>query len=399
MKGHSGDFLNFGSTNSRERLMRLGRVCAVLFPGLLLVFALAMSALAADDAEWLTGKEYQRQLDATVCVTWVAAPLRSAIGNLSENQRVAVMLDRRVDPGRPVTFSSSGTTLRTLFENFARQEKLGLAIVGPVVYLGPEQTARRLATLVELRGKEIADLPADVRRRLRGDKRLDWTAPAEPRAVLGDLAKNYGIRAYQIEQAVPHDLWPTQSFPKLDFAQGLTLVLAGFDLTFEISKDGSAFRAIPMPQSPVVHREYTTGSRVSVDEYDLRKRFPRSTIQVRGSRVVVDGPVEDQQEILALLTAGRQNNSDTADKGEQKHLYTLTVTDKPVGPLLEQLAKKHLNLEIDFAPGITDEQKQRRVSFSLTEAELDALLKTILDQVGLTYRLEGASLHVLPKSP
>ena len=78
--------------------------------------------------------------------------------------------------------------------------------------------------------------------------------------------------------------------------------------------------------------------------------------------------------------------------------FTLTITEQPVGPLVEKLAAQ-LNLEL-----VMDEEAirragialDRRVSFEVEKATVDQLFQAALGSTGLTYRRQGSRVHIAP---
>src|SRR5471030_2090066 len=55
---------------------------------------------------WLTADEVRRP--GALRITWAATPLRDALRNLSQSQRLAILLDRRVDPEQTVSITLEG---------------------------------------------------------------------------------------------------------------------------------------------------------------------------------------------------------------------------------------------------------------------------------------------------
>ncbi len=382
-----------------DSFMRDSHTQRWLLTALVVMWLCAATADARENIQWRTGKDFPKQLDVAVGVTWVGNPLRSAIKNLGQSQRVAVMLDRRIDPGRRITFSLAGRPLGELFATLAHKENLGIAYIGPVVYFGPPETTAKLATLVELCREEIRQLPPATLVRLLKESSMAWDTPAQPRKLIEDEIKAARLRPWKIEESVPHDLWPGWSMPPLDFAQRMTLLLAGFDKTFEVSKDGSAVRIVPIPDNPVIERQYTIKRNSSASLSKVREQFPRTQFELSGTRLTAKGPIEDLRQIATLLQTKktpRPSGNGQPQKTEQR--YTLTITNKPVGPLVSTLARTYLKLEPVFAENVTAKDRQQLVSLKVNQVNLDGLLRAALNPAGLTFRIEGEKLHVFRSS-
>jgi hypothetical protein len=317
--------------------------------------AQAMLALAAEEADWFIGQRFDHQLETPIqSLQWGSNPLRKALESLARSQRVAIFLDRRVDPGQPIDFSVRNETLREVIQRLARSLQLGVSRVGPVVYLGPPETASVLGDIVELRRNEIRRWPTATSKRLLTVRPVAWPELAEPRELILQLARQAQLEIDGLEH-VPHDLWPAADLPPLDFAEHLSLLLAGFGLTFEVNQAAPRIHLTAMP---------TTGS---------------------GAAASVGGH-------------GERRNRDQAVAGPKappaaQVRYTLEVKHQPVGAIAKALAER-LELQIDYAPQIRD-KLQELVSFRVQEATLDDLLQALFQPAGLTYRIDGERLIVL----
>ena len=210
---------------------------------------------AAPSPAWKTGPALRKVLDAPISLVWGDREARGAFDSLSRSTGVAIFLDRRVDPGHLLTLKVANEPLRTVLQSAAGQVDAGVALVGAVVYVGPKATAGKLLALATLRQQETGKLPAEVRLRLTKSAAWSWGEPAEPRQLLNDLATRGGVRVENPE-LVPHDLWPAATWPALAWTERMTLVLAGFELTYEL-KDSGTIRLVSLPERLVFERTYT----------------------------------------------------------------------------------------------------------------------------------------------
>ena len=69
---------------------------------------------------------------------------------MSRAEQVAVLLDRRADPGARLELKLNSVPLAAAMRDLARTRKLGVAWVGPVAYFGPLEVAARIRTLAAL---------------------------------------------------------------------------------------------------------------------------------------------------------------------------------------------------------------------------------------------------------
>jgi hypothetical protein len=303
---------------------------------------------------------------------------------------VAIMLDRRVDPGQEVTFSENGAPLEDALKRLADHLGLGVCYVGEAAYVGPVKTTTILPTLAALKNRETNKL----RRPLAATQPWSWEDLATPRELIQQLAAEAGVAIQGLEQT-PHDLWPATSLPALTFAERLSLVLAGFDLSFALSADGKAIRLIPTPAEVNIDRSFAK----SVSPTDLAKlktKFPNVSFRRTGARLVAAGLLEDLQRLEQVLE-GRQveRRSDRPGKPTDPSMnrYTLEVENR-VGAILKAIAARaELNLEVD--PRATTKLAES-VSLQVENVTLEELLTKTLAPAGLTFRISGATLEIRP---
>jgi len=376
----------------------------VIRSAVLLVLVVAPAPEAAAGAEppvaWLDGTSLEQRLRTPVDVFWSGTPLRQAIVSLAENQRAAVLIDRRVDPGQKLDLEWNDLPLGDIYRRVAESRQLGVVWLGPVAYFGPVQVTSRTRTLAELRRGEVRRLPAAAARKLLRPERMRWDDFATPRDLLARLAAESRIEISGLEQ-VPHDLWAGADLPALSLVDRLTLVAGQFDLTFEMAADASAVALVPVPDEVVLVRSYPGGD----DPQALADRWaalvPQSQVKVVAGEVFVRGWLEDHEQIAAAAqppppTRRPTSRSRRTSEGEKR--FTVRDGKGPLGPVLEQLADKlGLTLKIDReALQRADISLQQPISFSVDKATLEELFEAVLTPAGCTFRVEGNVLEVRP---
>lgn len=347
----------------------------------------------AQSIVWKTGPEFQKQVAQSTGVTWKGNPFRRALNRLAETQQIAVLLDRRVDPERKIDFAASDISLRSVFDAIGKQEQLGVNSIGPVVYFGPVESTQKLPTLAALRRDDFTKLTEEQRRRFSQPRPASWDELSTPREILEKACLDYGLRWHQID-AIPHDLWPAASLPPLDLADRLTLVLAGFDLTFEISPNGAFIRAVPMPEKVSVTRSYPAGKQAESFHKQLTAKFAKLPIRIEGSNLVVDGTIEEHAMIAALLRGESVSRATPVGPPGSKKVYSLKIDNKPVGDVLKALGMK-IPFDLEFAPEVGDKLTQV-ISFEVREATLERLLRAACEPAGFDFTLDGKSVKIIP---
>jgi hypothetical protein len=344
---------------------------------------------ARGEEKWKTGVEFRQRLAAPVDIHWPDNPLRSSLANLAHAQGVAIFLDRRLDPERAVQLEVRAQTLQTALDRLTGSMQAGNCAIGPLIYIAPPSTAAKLATLAAVRRQEAASLPPPLKAKLLKVAAWQWSDLAMPRALLAELASQAGLPV-ENPQLVPHDLWPAASLPPLARADRLTVLLAGFGLTYELPAGSNSIRLRAMPAAVVYEREYTTRGDAAKATADLQRMFPEAKLTRSGPRIRVAGAFEDHEKIERLLRGERVRTTQT--KPGQKR-YTLKVENQPAGGVIKAIAKD-LGKEMKYSPELV-EKLNHKVSFSLDEVSLEELLQATLRPLGLSYNLTDEALEIV----
>jgi hypothetical protein len=342
-------------------LSRLRWIAAAIIAGAL---ARGSAVDAADRVNWLTGAALQQQLAEPVDILWADNPLHQAMVRLSRACRVAILIDRRVDPGQKLDVSLRGVPLESALQTIARGRGLGVSRLGAVVYLGPLPAAERLPAVAAGFDKQVRLLPPAVQRRYHQLKALAWEDLATPRELLSQLGRQGGLEIANLEQA-PHDLWAAADLPPLSLVDRLTLVAIQFDLTFHVTANGSRLELVPAP-----------GGSYGPSK-DLQPT-PQRDRGLAGPRVPASG--------RTVKPAGGQDR------------FQIDVREKPLGPVLRQLADRlDLDLRIDQqairTAGISLDQ---RVSVHLQNATVDEILGGLLRDTGLSFHRRQRVIEIVP---
>ena len=298
-----------------------------------------------------TGKAFRKQLELPIGLSWTDVPLRQALTALSDDQQIAIYLDRRVDPGKLVSLAFDGQPLANACRLIAENQKLGVCLVGDVVYFGPTTEVDRLRTSLAMRAKEARRKPAAARGKLLAKKSMRWNELDTPGSVLSQLKKTGGVKIVNADR-LPHDLWPAANLPPLAWIDRVGMIAAQFDMTIKFSPDGTAVALMPMPSDMAIDR--TAGN--------LPKVKPPAS------------------------SGGHQ-------------VYALTIKNQPVGKLLPALGRK-LEVEVAFDEAAIEKagiSLETLVSFEVKGATLDELLHAATKPAGLSFRRKDKRVTVVPR--
>jgi len=357
-------------------------------------FACCGALGAQEPAPWKTGAAFRQQLAATrMGVTWSERALRDAWAGVSLELDVAVFIDRRIDPGQLIGLSLRDQPAEEVLRQLAAAGQAEWRSVGPVVYVGPADAAAKLPTLAALRRQDAERLPAEARLRLLKVQAWKWDELAEPRRLLDELAKQAGVAVSNAE-TIPHDLWPAVSLPPLAWTDRLSLLLAGFDLTFEVADQGKTVRPVPFPETVLLERSYTPRGPAAAAAAQLRRSVPEAEIRVAQGKLVVSGLQEAHEKIELLLSAPSGPKTKGAKSKPAEQRYTLTVgKNDPAGAVMRKIAET-LGKELKYDEAVLQKLKQN-VTLSVKDVTLDELLTATLKPLGLTYKLTSDALEIV----
>ena len=300
------------------------------------------------------GEQRQRAVRQSATVHWQGVSLGDAVARLRPLFDDTIFLDRRVDPELRVTLDIDAASAEQIAAALARECGLGVSRIGGVIYLGPAGAPDQLRPLIASLSRELASVPAEFRTALAGRRPLVWPRLSEPRQLVTTIAKENGWRVSNPER-IPHDLWAAGAFPELTAVEQMTLLLIGFDLSFELRPSDRTIEIVAL--EPIASPQPRTEPRPPAPK---ARRAPSAT----GKRQV----------------------------------YTLRVQEKPVGAVLRELGKRlHWSVQIDEAEiKAAGKSLDQRISFSVENADQEELLDALLTPAGLEYRIDGDTVRVIP---
>jgi hypothetical protein len=292
----------------------------------------------------------------TASIHWQGVSLRDAIARLRPLFDQPLFVDRRVDPELRVSLDIEAASAEQVLNALASEHQLGVSRLGRVLYLGPVAAAAQLKQIAVLREKEAARLQSDLRTSLAEQSQLSWPRLSEPRQLVISIADQRGWRLANPEK-IPHDVWDAGELPELTAIERLSLLLIGFNQTFELKPVARTIEIVELP--PLTNEP--------------------------SAKPVASRPV----------TKPTTKRTTTA----AKQVYTLRVQEKPVGAVLRELSQRlHWAIQIDEdAIRAAGKSLDKRVSFSVENADQEKLLDALLTPAGLEYELEGEQVRVMPR--
>jgi hypothetical protein len=304
-------------------------------------------------------------------VKWAGTSLASSLSRFAETQKIGLLIDRRIDPQIPLHFESTNQSLKHVLQSLAESLDLACVFFDSTVYLGTKNATEILPELLAAKRRELEKLPN--RRAILFRQKLSFKIPflSEPKEILQNLATQHSFH-WKNPELLPHDLWDEKTLTGLSLDELLTLLLIGFDLTFEIEENGKTLIFVPLQNSS--------------------KQTSTVTAETHSTESVESVAKNNE-------TSFADSNSSTDFRSKiplAQRRFTLKVEEKPLNKLLQLLAERlDLILELDekslAGKGVALES---RISFDVKNATAAQLFQAILRPLKLNFRINEKSIRV-----
>jgi hypothetical protein len=371
----------------------MSRVCLILIliPSLWLA-GRCLSAQEEAPVAWQTGSAVDRQLEQPLTASWKEIPLREMLQTLARSQRVAIFLDRRVDPGRLVQFDATGDSLAVVLTRLTGQLQLGYCLVDSTIYIGPPEVTGKLATVAEVLHQFLGQLPEPWNKRAAKRVAMKWDLLASPRRLVTEQLQQAGMQV-AMPESIPHDLWAAGELPPMPLAHRLAILLAGFNRAFTMAGDPPRMSLLPMPEEVTLRRVYRKS--VSTANFQrIRDFFPDLQVTRSAKELTAVGRQEDHRQLARLL---RGEQVTTPKPGPVNKRYRLKVEQGTIRQILEEIARQD-GLQLDV-----DEQSRQRwdklIDLDARDVTIEKLLEMVLSPAKLAGRVEGKTLIIRPAKP
>lgn len=353
-------------------------------------------AIRAQGASAPTAAELRRTLNERAGITWSEKPLREVLASIYEHWHVPVLRDRRIDPDQRVDLTLDDSPLSEILAEVARTAGGEVRLIDAVVYLGPADKVDLIAAVAELRDEEARALATPLGARLRERAPVEWDMLSEPRALIAQQARASGLALEGLDK-IEHDLWAAGRLPPLPLAHRLSLLLAGFDLTYQTDPATGSLTIEPLDAAMMFERTYTLAPRSTPPLARWREQFPDAQFSVRGRQLRVRAPVAVQRQIADALASAARPPVPSAERPARSATdrsnvrYTLAVSG-PFGPLAKGLAER-LMFRLELDPE-SQPHWNTVIRVEVKDATLEQLLDALVKPVELEWELKGQELHV-----
>lgn len=359
------------------------------------------------NVDWMIGKKFDWALDQPVVATWQNSELRIAVEALSEQRRVPVIFDRRLDPNRSFSLVIRSEPLHDVWPQLAKLADAGVSNTGQTIYLGPSISAGKLRTLIALRQDELQKLdlkklPNQQRQRITGKQPLHWDDLDSPRDIMQQLATARDLQIKGLDQ-VPHDLWGAADLPPVSLPEATTLVLIQFDLTYRLDVSGktATLELIPIPEMVALERKWPLPrAKVEAISQAIRDELPDVMTRTTTEQLVATGTQEQLEElerIVRSMTSGTvRPKKSAAPPPLSKRRLTFQAKDAPLSAILDKMSETGIEFEYDKAllkkAGIDMDQL---VAVDVKDVRPEELFEKLFQPVGLAFRINGLKVSVI----
>jgi hypothetical protein len=338
--------------------------------------------------------ELRARLDLRTSISLTGSQIRSAASAIARSGDVALALDRRVDPETPIELNAVDLPLEQVWHRLVEVAGLGYATYGPIVYVGPQATARDLNTLAALRRDEAERAPLALKAKLLHVQETVCDAPCDVHELWNRLTADAGLKTVNPER-MPFDLWPAIRWAPLPLVDRLTLIAVQFELTFRVDATARTITLEPTPKVVTLERSYAAGPKPQETLTRFRSLAPEAVMKAVGAKISVVGKFEDHQRLVAPAGAQVAIKPGVPPKaGGQVH--SLRIKDVPLRALVQVLRDKHkLKIEVDDAAiAASGLSLDGHTAVDVEKVTLEQLLEQAAAPLGLTARTIGDTVVI-----
>jgi len=357
----------------------------------------------ATDMKFLVDNDFEQQLDKNITASWEGASIRSIIRRLAENRKIAIVLDREIDPTIKPNIKIQQIPLREALDQIAQKTGAEVSVLDNVIYLGPPKKALVLKTLVQLRTNELVGPETKFTKAQQFDllklRPLHWNDLDEPDRILNAILERYQLKT---GQTLPHDLWAAASWPPSDLVQQLSLVLVQFDLTFQWSPKSSTVKLIPITRPVRIERSYPLKSKLAGQRLEaLIKQHPDWCWKIADKQVSLSGSIEQHEQVDATLRPGNTNAKPANTPAPlSRQRFTLKLQNVSALALFRKLEQSGISIQYDQqqlrAAGI---DLYKKINMNVTEASADEFFEQICNQLELQFSISERAVTLRPAMP
>lgn len=326
-------------------------------------------------------------------------PVGKFVTSFAAEHGVEIVVDGRVDLSASVIGKFKKSCVERILAEAARYANARMALVGEVVYIGPQENADRVAAAAAKARKSLDDFKLNPAWREKRSKK--WSEEATIKELVSALAKDLGV---EVKDADDLDVKASAgSLKNVAAADMLSVWTALADHTWSLDKEGAKLSFPPLPEDARMKRSLRAAS---VKEANRRAGNYRGlkgealSVDVRGQMVTLAGPFSalwaaerfDREEAFAIAQAKTQKPGKT--KAAKR--YSPTFKNTPLSDFAAKIAdhvKKSVEIDEDSLAK-AGKSKELKIDCVATGVELEELLELALEPHGLTFTIDGDKIVI-----
>ncbi len=380
---------------------------AGLFVGVVVLMVSPLAVAAAQSAQpeqpkWRTGNELDKHLQTSLSVSWNERELHDCLSNFSEQQQIAIWIDRRVDPSMALTYQATNVTFEQILWEAAKQSlkesssanhkwsddasELGVCRLDDFYYVGPSETAAVLPLLWSRLKSETTDIKSRSQVRWHQRDKLHLPMLTNPAEALLRLTEQNEFQL--LGENLPHDCWRQQRLPSVSLDQQVAMLTIGFGKWFERSTDGQKIQLINIPQFEIERMKFNLSERTVIDLARLKSAFPDCKLTATRSSLTATGTPEQLAAIQSVIVRSQRPLPVSASDEKQ---FTLT-TSAARGSILATIAQQTGN-QLKFDPSL-NATLQQIIDLKVQQVSLNDLIERALEGTGAGYRIAEGKLEI-----
>lgn len=368
---------------------------------------LSVQTAMADPAprSWLVGRDFTEALDLPLNVTWKNSELRPALLGLSAARRMAMVIDRRIDPNRVINLDASQRSFRTIVQDLVKSLEANVSQSEQFLYVGPHLATSRFRTLLVLRNDELAGLLPKLtsvrRKELKARHALAWEDLTAPQEIVERIAAKYKLSVQGLD-LVPYDLWAQTDLPPIPITEALTVVLIQFDLTCRLNPSGTELQIIPIPEKLSLERTFTVPKAKATEVTQLLEaQAPQTQAVLRVDQVVAQGTLEQLEEVeqmIKLITTGKSPpKSNPNDIPLSRRKISFQAQNAPISAIMKKVEMAGVQFVYDpdhlKAAGI---DLEKLVEIDVREVSYQQFFQQLLGNHGMTFEINKQTVQIKP---
>ena len=347
------------------------------------------------------GRDFRLEIEKKLWASWQNVPLRSVLRRISDDRKLSILLDRRIDPTQLVTAQIKNESVLAAVRLVAKNVGADVRVVGSTIYVGPPVGCGKLRTLIELRSQQLLSKSSKTDLRLTKRRVFHWNDLDAPIDLIREVANRNSLELSGFNR-IPHDLWAGVTLPSVNAIESLSLILIQFDLTFDWIDGTHGVSIVAAPKFAVIEKSYSMRNRSADRTLEKwRQHVGDFDANIQGTRLVVRTTVEKHEAIKRLLkpTTSRKKSKVSTSTPLVRQLFTFRRRDATVRSIMQELEKVDIRFEYDsekLASAGVDFEK--RITIDVTKAKADEFFRKLFDPLQLEFTLKDRTVTLkLPR--